>query len=59
VVWAACCLALAGLALAGCREEECIRILAYNKGVYLGKPDQPLDQAQIEALRYRANDQKF
>jgi len=47
------------LALAGCREEEHGRILFYDKGVYLGAPDQKLDPAQIDALRYRANDQKF
>lgn len=59
VLWAACCLALVGLALAGCREEERDRILAYDKGVYLGKPDQRLEPAQIEVLRYRADDQRF
>ena len=59
VLWVTCCLGLAGLALAGCREEEHGRILFYDKGVYLGAPDQKLDPAQIDALRYRANDQKF
>ena len=59
VLWAACCLALAGLALQGCREEEHGRILAYEKGVYLGEPDQVLGPAEIETLRNRANKQKF
>lgn len=58
-VWAACCLALAGLALAGCREEEHDRILFYDKGIYLGEPDQELSPAQIEVLRNRASDQRF
>ncbi len=59
ILWMTGCLALAGLALAGCREEERDRVLFYEKGVYLGEPDQVLGPARIEKLRHRANDQKF
>ncbi len=59
LIWITCCLAVAGLALAGCREEEHDRVLFYEKGVYLGEPDQVLGPARIEELRHRASDQKF
>ncbi len=55
--------AVAGLiamtALAGCREQEQGRPLAYDKGVYQGKPDQGLDEATLEALRVRAQRQSY
>ena len=42
-----------GFALQGCRENEQGRILAYEKGKYLGKPDQNLSAAQKDQLRQR------
>ena len=56
VVW---CLAAVALALGACREEERGRILNYEKGTYLGPADQSLDQEQLNALRYRATNQRF
>ena len=48
-------LASAGLlVLQGCQESEQDRILVYEKGTYLGEPDEELSPAQQEALRYRA-----
>ena len=46
------------LALQGCREDEQDRILMYEPGTYLGQPDEPLDQEQVEALRQRATRQQ-
>lgn len=43
-----------GFALQGCRENEQDRILSFEKGTYLGKPDQKLSAAQKEKLRQRA-----
>lgn len=40
--------------LQGCRKDEQGRILSYEKGKYLGKPDQKLSDAQLERLRQRA-----
>ena len=34
-------------------EAEQGRILQYEKGTYLGKPDRPLTEAEQEALRQR------
>ncbi len=42
------------LALQGCREDEQGRILSFEQGKYLGKPDQELSDAQLERLRQRA-----
>lgn len=52
-------LALSGalLTVQGCREEEQGRPLLYDKGTYLGQPDPPLDDTQVEALRQRARHQ--
>ena len=36
------CLLVAGLAISGCRKEEQNRTLEFEKGTYLGKPDQSL-----------------
>lgn len=49
-----CCLALAALALGGCRSEEQGRALQFEKGTYLGEPDQTLTNEQIDELRHRA-----
>ena len=51
------CLVVIGLALGGCRENEQNRVLMFEKGKYLGKPDQPLSEDQIEELRHRAEQQ--
>lgn len=52
---------VAGIAagVQGCREEERERVLVHEPGVYQGKPDQALDNAQVDQLRYRARQQKF
>ena len=42
------------LLLAGCDEAEQGRILRYEKGTYLGEPDQQLDQETLDRLRQRA-----
>ncbi len=52
------CLVAAGLALAGCRSEEQGRIKRFEKGTYLGKPDQELTDEQVEELRFRARQQQ-
>ena len=51
-----CALAV-GVVLQGCREEEQDRILLFQKGTYLGNPDQPLTDEQVETLRQRASSQ--
>jgi hypothetical protein len=51
-----CCLA-AGLALQGCRDDEQGRILYFEKGNYLGHPDQALTEDQLRTLRQRASRQ--
>lgn len=50
---------LTGLVLAGCERDEQDRPLTYDKGVYGGAPDSELDEAQIRALQYRADQQRF
>jgi hypothetical protein len=51
----AVCLAVFGMsALQGCQESEQDRRLTYEKGTYLGKPDQKLTPSQVDALRHRA-----
>lgn len=52
-------LGLAALAVAGCREEEQGRILQFEKGTYLGRPDTPIDDATRGALQDRTRGQKF
>ena len=42
------------LAVQGCRENEQDRILSYEKGKYLGKPDTELSATKREELRQRA-----
>jgi len=51
-VTAAVC--LTGVVLAGCKSEEQGRVLRYEPGVYKGKPDQQLSEAQQRELRSRA-----
>ena len=52
------CLLVAGLAISGCRKEEQNRTLEFEKGTYMGKPDQNLTDEQLTELRYRANGQR-
>ena len=42
------------LTLSACREEEQGRKLRFEKGTYLGKPDTPLSDETLRALRGRA-----
>jgi hypothetical protein len=51
--------AMAMAAVAGCREEEQGRPIIFEKGKYLGKPDQKLTEAQEQELRSRARNQAF
>jgi len=50
---------LASLALPGCRDDEQGRILLFEKGTYLGQPDQALSEDQVGDLRQRGLSQKF
>ncbi len=45
---------LAVLVLAGCRAEEQGRVTSYEPGVYKGKPDTQLTEAQRRLLRQRS-----
>lgn len=51
------CLVAGGLALAGCRSEEQNRATSFEKGTYLGKPDQKLSDEQVNELRRQAQHQ--
>ena len=46
--------AISAALLAGCRAEEQGRITKYQPGVYLGKKDTELSQAQVRALHLRS-----
>ncbi len=48
-----------GLAVQGCRKDEQDRPLLPHKGTYEGRKEAPLTEQQVEALRLRAEDQKF
>ena len=50
------CLAVAcvGLLVAACDEAEQDRMLRYEKGVYLGPVESPLEAEQLGVLRQRA-----
>ncbi len=41
-----------------CKEEEQNRILNYEKGVYLGKEDDKLDESLVYSLSQHVNRQK-
>lgn len=43
----------AGVTLPGCQPGEQHRVLSYEKGHYLGKPDSKLSEAQRDALQQR------
>jgi hypothetical protein len=49
----------ASLMLSGCDPDEQDSVLRYEKGTYLGKPDSPLEDAELEALRARARNQSM
>ncbi len=51
-------LAAVSVVLGGCRAEEQGRILSYQKGVYLGKPDSEPDAALRRVLRQRVQYQR-
>jgi hypothetical protein len=51
---AAAFLLLAGLAVAGCREEEQDRIVFFEPGEYRGVDDEPLDAETVQALEQRS-----
>jgi len=42
------------LVLGGCRAEEQGRLTSYEPGVYKGKPDTQLSEAQLRVLRQRS-----
>ncbi|MCH8090881.1 MAG: hypothetical protein IIC57_00865 [Proteobacteria bacterium] len=47
------CLVAVGASLGACREDEQGRVLLYDKGVYLGKPDTPVSKQTRRALLIR------
>ena len=49
--------AVSAALLAGCRAEEQGRITKYQPGVYLGKKDTELSQAQVRQLGLRSRKQ--
>ena len=49
--------AVLAMVLAGCRAEEQGRIIQYKPGVYLGKKDTELSQAQVRQLGLRSRKQ--
>ena len=53
--------ALVGLAvgLLGCNQDEQGRILSYEKGTYLGQPDQKLGENQLRDLEMRTSLQSW
>jgi hypothetical protein len=52
LIWTA--VMASGLLLGACDEAEQGRILRYEKGKYLGEPDTPLTNEQMQKLRQRA-----
>tara|TARA_R110002072_G_C7902394_1_gene529689 strand:- start:1030 stop:1332 length:303 start_codon:yes stop_codon:yes gene_type:complete len=49
--------AIAAIALTACRADEQGRMIRYEPGVYKGKPDAQLSEAQLEELRNRTRSQ--
>ncbi len=45
------CVVAAGVLLGACRENEQNRVLLYQKGNYLGKPDTAVSEGTLRALR--------
>lgn len=50
-------IAVAAVALTACRAEEQGRMIRYEPGVYKGKPDNQLSDAQLGELRARTRSQ--
>ncbi len=44
------CVVAAGVLLGACRENEQDRVLLYQKGNYLGKPDTAVSEGTLRAL---------
>ena len=57
VILALGCVVAAGASLGACREDEQGRVLIYEKGVYLGKPDTPVSEDARRALLARIQHQ--
>ncbi len=53
LIVALACLVAVGASLGACREDEQGRVLLYDKGVYLGKPDTPVSGDARRALSIR------
>ncbi len=47
------CVVAAGVLLGACRENEQDRVLLYQKGDYLGKPDTAVSEGALRALSAR------
>ncbi len=45
------CVVAAGVLLGACRENEQDRVLLFQKGNYLGKPDSAVSEGTLRALR--------
>ncbi len=45
------CMVAAAVLLGACRETEQNRVLLYQKGNYLGKPDTAVSEGTLRALR--------
>ncbi len=51
------CVVAAGVSLGACREDEQGRVLIFEKGDYLGKPDTPVSADARRALSARIQQQ--
>lgn len=59
-LWIGCCIVVAGLALAACRENEQGRTIDLQKGAYPGgKPSTSISEDALGELRHRALRQSF
>lgn len=54
----AAALLMAVLSVTGCRLDEKGRQIQFEKGTYLGEPDQKLTEQQLHELRSRARHQQ-
>ena len=53
-----CALTMFASGLVSCAKEEQNRVLSYEKGTYLGKPDQSLSSDQVRQLIMRSHIQR-
>ncbi len=51
------CVVALGAVVGACREDEQGRVLMYEKGVYLGKPDTGVSEGALRALSARIQSQ--